>query len=416
LGIIYPKKDQSGADKCKSAGVDRRRFDLNTIPMSKIKILHVVGRMNRGGIETWLMHILRALNPENYCMDFLVHTRELCAYDDEIRQLGSHIIPCSISPWSPLYFRRLKQIFKEYGPYEIVHSHLHHFSGYILKIAHQSGVAERIAHSHNDTRFTQTNAGLVRRLYLAGMKRLIRRHATTGLAVSRDAAEDLFGLNWTKDPRWMVLSCGIDLTPFHDKADKNILRKELAIPPDAFVIGHVGRFSEQKNHEFIVEIIDEVIKRDPDVRFILIGEGSLRRPIQRMVSLKGLTDRVIFSGARSDIPRIMLKVMDLFLFPSLYEGLGIVGIEAQAAGLPLVLSDTIPGEIEVIKPLVHRLSLSQPAADWAKAILNIRNKKADIPQSDAVALIENSQFNISTAAFELKKVYNRRQHGQYCND
>lgn len=370
-----------------------------------IRVLHVVGGMNRGGIETWLMHILRYIDRERFCMDFLVHTIQPCAYDDEIRALGSQIIPClhHKQPWS--YARNFKRSLREHGPYDVVHSHVHHYSGYVLRLAQQTGLPVRIAHSHSDTSPRQAQAGLLRRGYLTLMKRWITHYATVGLAVSRQAAMALFGPAWEADPRWQILHYGIDLTPFQGHVDSVAVRAELNIPAEAFVIGHVGRFVEVKNHTFLVDISAEVAKREPQMHLLLVGDGPLRPAIEQKVAQAGLADRVVFAGLWSDVPRLMRGAMDVFVLPSFYEGLPLVGIEAQAAGLPVILSDAITEEVDKVKPLVRRLSLSQPASGWAEAVLAARDAAPTMTQPDALAVMEKSPLNIQTSAKLLEEVY-----------
>lgn len=376
-----------------------------TAAQHSIRILHVVGGMNRGGIETWLMHILRHIDRDRFRMEFLVHTTQPCAYDKEIRALGGKIIPC-LDPSQPrLYARNFKRILREYGPYDIIHSHVHHFSGYVLRLAQQAGVPVRIAHSHNDTSSIQAKAGLYRRLYFVLTKWWIARYATLGLGASRKAVADLFGPVGETDPRWRVLYCGIDLTPFRDFINPVSVRTELGIPADAFVIGHVGRFCEQKNHVFLVDIAAEVAKREPRMRLLLVGDSSLRPDIEQKVAQLGLTDRVIFAGGRSDVPRLMLGAMDVFLLPSLYEGLGLVLLEAQAARLPCIFSDVVPEEADVVKPLVQRLSLSQPASAWAEAVLAAPGAASTITQAEALAGVEKRSFNIETSVKALTQLY-----------
>ncbi|PSB08400.1 glycosyltransferase [filamentous cyanobacterium Phorm 46] len=374
------------------------------------RILHVVGGMNRGGIETWLMHVLRHIDRDRFQMDFLVHTTEPCPYDDEARSLGSKIIPCldRSKPW--LYARNFKRILREYGPYDIVHSHVHHFSGYVIWLAKQAGVAVRIAHSHNDTSSAESKAGLYRRLYLTLMEWWIARYATLGFGCSCKAAADLFQSFWEKDRRWQILYYGIDLTPFREPVDAIAIRAELGIPPDAFVIGHVGRFAAQKNHLFLLEIAAEVAKREPKMRMLLLGEGSLRPEIEQKVSELELGDHIIFAGNRSDVPRLMLGAMDAFILPSLHEGLPVVGIEAQAADLPFILSDMITYEVDIVKPLVQRISLLQPASVWADAVLSSRNAASNIVQADSLAILENSPFNITFSVHKITKIYT----DEYC--
>lgn len=370
-----------------------------------IRILHVVGGMNRGGIETWLMHVLRHIDRDQFKMDFLVHTTDPCPYDREVRTLGSQIIPC-LDPSQPLtYAANFKAILREYGPYDIVHSHVHLFNGYVLRLAKQLGVPIRIAHSHNDTSLVEAKAKWHRRLYVALSKRWIDRYANLGLGCSQLAVVDLFGLNWKSDPRWRVLYYGIDFKPMSDRIDAAAIRTQLGIPADAFVIGHVGRFVLQKNHKFLLEIAAEIAKREPTMRLLLIGEGILRPDIEQKVLEMNLRDRVIFGGVRSDVPHLMRGAMDVFLLPSLHEGLPVVGIEAQAAGLPFILSDTITEEVARVKPLIQRISLSQPPSDWAEAILALRKSASVLSPSEALMLLENSHFNIQISVKELSKIY-----------
>jgi glycosyltransferase involved in cell wall biosynthesis len=369
-----------------------------------IRILHIVGGMVRGGIETWLMHVLRHINRDRFQMDFLVQTDRPCAYDQEILNLGSKIIPCPYAsqPWS--YAREFKRVLRENGPYDIVHSHVHHFSGYVLWLAKQAGVPVRIAHSHNDTSSIEIKARWPRYLYLSLMQWWINRYSTVGLGCSRDAVADLFGETWENDARYQVLYYGIDLSPFYN-TDSDCVRDELGIPKDAFVIGHVGRFVEQKNHEFLMEISAEVAKQDPKMHLLLIGEGVLRPEIEQKALQLELGDRVIFAGVQSDIPRLMLGAMNIFLFPSLHEGLGLVLVEAQAAGLPCIFSNVVPKEADIVRPLIKRMSLSHSASEWAKILLAQRDKASAISRSDALSLVQASPFNIETSVRHLERIY-----------
>ncbi|BAY07119.1 glycosyltransferase family 1 protein [Calothrix sp. NIES-2098] len=371
----------------------------------KKRILHVVGGMNRGGIETWLMQVLHHIDRDRFQMDFLVHTAQPCAYDDEIRALNSQIIPCphTSRPWT--YALNFQRILRDYGPYDIVHSHVHLFSGYVMRLAWQAGVPIRIAHCHTDTSAIETKGGLNRRLYYSWMKSWINRYATLGLGINPKAVAALFGSTNETDPRWGVIGYCIDPTPFRDEVDKLTVRAELGIPADVFVVGHIGRFVEVKNHTFILDVAAELAQREPKMRLLLVGDGSLRPEMEQKAQQLGLSDRVIFAGVRSDIPRLMLGAMDIFLFPSLFEGLGNVRLEAQAAGLRSVISNVVPEEGDVIQPLVQRLSLNEPAAKWAEVILAWRNTAPAISQSDALAIMANSKFSIETCVKDLEKIY-----------
>ena len=335
-----------------------------------------------------------------------VQTIHSDVYDDEIRALGSKIILCPSyrRPWS--YARNLKRILGEHGPYDIVHSHAPEYSGYVLYLAQRAGVPIRIAHSRIADSPFLAKSGLLRRGYETLMKRWIARYATAGLASSRRAAATMFGPVWGAAPRyWQILYPATDLTPLRALVDPAAVRAELDIPPDAFVVGHIGRFTEQKNHTFIVDIAAKVAKREPRMHLLLVGDGPLRPAIEQKVAQVGLADRVVLAGLRLDVPRLMLGAMDVFLFPSLFEGLGLVLIEAQAAGLYCVFSDVIPEEASLVKPLVRRLSLLQPPSVWAEEILAARNAEPGISQPEALKIAEQSPFDIRTAVKDLEEFY-----------
>jgi glycosyltransferase involved in cell wall biosynthesis len=361
--------------------------------------------MNRGGVETWLMHILRTIDRERFKIDFVVDTEQPCAYDDEIRALGSNIIPCvhPKRPWS--YTARFMRILRERGPYQIVHSHEHHYSGYILWLAQRAGVPVRIAHSHLDTSQLDARAKGLRLAYLRLMRHLIARHATLGLGVSSQAAAALFGPRWETDRRWKLLWFGIDLSAFEAPVDRNATRAELGIPAGAFVIGHAGRFAGQKNHAFLLDIAAEVARRQPNMRLLLLGEGPLRPAVEQQAMRLGLQHQVVFAGARPDVPKIMRGAMDLAVFPSLYEGLPLVGLELQAAGIPALLSDVITTEMDVVPSLVHRMSLAEPAARWADEALAMRRAGPLIAQTRALSMMRASRFSIEHAVKALSEIY-----------
>jgi glycosyltransferase involved in cell wall biosynthesis len=375
-----------------------------------IRILQIVGGMHRGGIETWLMHVLRNIDRDLFQIDFMVHTLESCEYDDEIRSLGCQIFASPYPPhpnrhlWSyPAFFR---QILQEYGSYDVVHSHSGYVNGNTLRIAQQAGVAVRIAHAHNDLSHLKPKQPWKRQLYWDLLKWWINRYATLGLACSRRAAADMFGSRWQSDRRWQILYCGLDLTSFKEQVDSAQVRAELGIPHDAFTIGHIGRFESAKNHNFLLEIAAEIAQQEPKMRLLLVGKGSLRPEIESRVAQLGLTDKVIFAGVRSDVPRLMLGAMDVFLLPSFNEGLPLVLIEAQAAGLPCIFSGVITEEVNVVKPLINQLSLSQSASEWAEVTLAQKKTNLPIKQSQALSILQNdSPFGIYKCTKNLTDIY-----------
>jgi glycosyltransferase involved in cell wall biosynthesis len=373
-----------------------------------VRILHIVGGMDRGGVETWLMHVLRHVDRTRFAMDFLVHREEPCAYDEEIRGTGSRILVCPRPRRLWAYARNFTRILRDCGPYEVVHSHVHHFSGYTLRLAERAGVPVRIAQSHNDTAGVEAECGLLRRLYLRWMRRLIVRHSTVRIGVSRRAAAALFGDSWRDDAGCRLLYYGIDFAPFRQHVDVVAIRRDLGIPGDALVLGHVGRFFEQKNHAFLVDVFAEVAKQEPRARLLLVGEGPLRPDIERKIASRGLTEKVILTGARPDVPRLMLGAMDVFVFPSRWEGLGLVHVEAQAAGLPCVISDVLPEEADVVASLVRRVGVAESAATWAAAVL--KNRSGRTAPRHAIAMLESGRFDIRKAVKELETVYLQGSH------
>ncbi len=370
-----------------------------------LRILHVLGMMERGGAETWLMHILRSIDRTRYHMDFLVHVPEPQDYDDEIRALGSSVIVVPYTHHPPTYAREFNRVLREHGPYDVVHSHVHRFSGYVLMLAKYAGVPVRIAHSHLDDSESEAKAGLVRRCYLWLMRRWLKGSTTVGLAASEQAAVDLFGPQWQEDPRYRILFCGVDLSPFGESVCRDAVRAEFGIPADAFVVGHVGRFTDQKNHAFLLEVAAAILAQEPETYFLLVGEGALRPAIQQWAAAIGIADRLIFTGSRADVPRLMRGAMDAFVFPSKYEGLGLVLVEAQAAGLPCFFSDVVPYEADIVPELVNRLLLTSPAWIWAAVILTVCDREPEVTQREALAIAEATPFNVRTSWDELERIY-----------
>lgn len=368
-----------------------------------IRILHVVGGMDTGGIETWLMHVLRRLDRNRYQFDFLTHTDKPCFYDDEIRSLGGRIISCphTSSPWT--YARKFLGILKEHGSYDVVHSHVHHFSGFPMMLAKLAGVPARIAHSHNDTSLMERRAGVRRKFYLQAALQLIQRYSTAGLGCSAEAAANLFGTDWKRDPRWQVLYCGINLDPFKGSFDRPQIRRELGIPAEAFVIGHVGRFSAQKNHHFLLDVFSAISRRENNAYLLLVGNGELREELVEKTKGLGLMDKVIFAGVRPDVARVMSGAMDVFVFPSHHEGLSLVLVEAQAAGLPTVISDTLTDETIIMRPLIRKLSLKDDISVWAETALLCRSFRHQAGES--LQCVSDSKFNIIHGVEELTRVY-----------
>jgi glycosyltransferase involved in cell wall biosynthesis len=367
------------------------------------RILHVVPSLERGGIELWLLQVLQAIDRDRYRMDFLVLNASPGVLEPELRRLGSRVVTSSQprKPWR--LWSDFAKLCRQYGPYDVVHSHVHHFSGLIMRMAARHGVSIRIVHSHNDTRAAEAGASWRRQLYLLMMKRWIRRYGTHRVAASRIAAEDLFGPHWAADPRCKILLYGLDFTVFADQDRRAETRQALGMPENALMIGHVGRFHRRKNHEFVLDIAAEVFARDERARLLLVGDGELMPAIKNKARQLGIADRVRFTGARADVP-VLMQAMDVFLFPSHHEGLGLVLLEAQATGLPCVLAEGIPEEVDVVPSLIHRLPLTEPATAWANAVLQAIDAPHEAPER-ALQMVCQSDFGLEQSVANVLRIY-----------
>jgi glycosyltransferase involved in cell wall biosynthesis len=373
-----------------------------------IRILQVNDPFEWGGVALWLIRLLPHLRAQGIEVDLLASSVD-AAHEKSIRQAGCRLFlgpkPRAIFSYS----QNLRRVLRNHGPYDVIHSHFPQHTGLILREASRAGVPVRIAHSHSDLRQTMHMLGLLSRTYMSFGRMLIPRYATCGLADSRNAAASLFGEAWAKDSRWRVIPLGIDLTAFDSSCCVHDTRSSLRISPDAFVIGHVGRLSIEKNHAFILEIAAEVIRTDPKAQFLMIGDGPLREPLERRIRQLNLMENVHLLGSRADIP-CLLRALDVFLFPSLCEGFGLALVEAQAAGLPCIAATTIPREADVVPGFVQRLSLTDSAAVWAEALLACRHTPPTAEAKyAALQVVQRSSCTIENSALWLGSLYQRSQ-------
>ncbi len=370
--------------------------------MSALRALHVVAHLDRGGIENWLVQLARRVDPARVQMEFLVQTDRPGEHEEALRQLDIRVLRCP-TPRRPLrYARALLRLLQADGPYDIVHSHLFTWSGLVLRIAARAGVPCRLAHSHTVAPAGNGVPPLLWPAYAVLMRRWIRRYATFGLAASLPASEALFGPAHSNGLRREVLHCGIDLDPFARRADRASVRRRLGIAEPAIVVGHVGRFVASKNHAFLLEIARDLLLREPSAVLLLVGDGPLRAAVEARA--RTLSDRIVFAGSIGDVPAV-LRAMDVFVFPSRFEGLGLAAVEAQAAGLPALVADHLPRDLEVVAPLVRRVSLDEPPAAWADAALRCARGPRPIEAQEALRLVAASPFNITRIAETLSRLY-----------
>lgn len=303
-----------------------------------LRVAQVMGYMNGGGVEQMVMNYYRRVDKTRIQFDLIVCEGSTMPPIREIRENGGRIF--MVPPYINLaaYYKTLLVLFRREG-WSIVHSHMNALSLIPLGAAANAGIPVRIAHSHNTAGREEHLKNMVKGL----LKTQANRYPTHRLACSQAAGEWLFG----KDACFDVVPNAVDLERFmSSRLFRQKAREEFGIGQSEFVVGHVGRFMPQKNHNFLLEIFSCLVKSRPMSRLLLVGEGELKEKTRVEADRLGIGDKVLFLGQRKDVERVY-GACDAFCLPSLYEGLGIVAIEAQAASLPCLLSDTVPSEVDV---------------------------------------------------------------------
>ncbi len=369
-----------------------------------LRILHVLGEFGHGGVESWLMNIFRAIDRDAFKFDFLVDSPEVTAFNSELSALGARILSCAPAHRRPLKYRRqFTDILRREGPFDVVHSHVNFMSGFPLRLAAKCGVAKRIAHSHNDTRREQAAESLPRKCVTKLMTRWINRYATDGLAISEMAALSQFGPHWQDDPRWKILHYGFDFSQYANLPNRMQARCRLGLPGDKIIIGQVGRLVEQKNYPFSISVVKELVRLGMNVHFLIVGSGHLEQAIRAQLIESGIADRTTMAGDQHEVAPFY-GAMDCMLFPSLHEGLGIVALEAQAAGVPIVASEFVPPEADVIQELVSHVPLAAGVAGWAEGVRHQLAKPILLP-SDAAGEMARSEYAIQRSVRNLCATY-----------
>ncbi len=335
-----------------------------------LRILHVIGIMNRGGAETMIMNLYRNIDRSKIQFDFVENSCDNAAYDREIESLGGKIFRCphyngknhfQYKKWWNSFFQTHS------GEYQIIHGHIGSTAAIYLKIAKRYGLYT-IAHSHS----SGTDRSLKSLLYQV-MSRPTRSIADWFFACSDTAGRDRYGASVVSGDRYKVLNNAVDTKIFQfNPVTRAQTRAHLAIDQYT-VLGHIGRFTGEKNHAFVLKIFKEILLLDPNCRLLLIGDGPLKRKMQGLAEELGVAENVLFLGIRSDVNRLV-QAMDLLIFPSIYEGLPVTLVEAQTSGLPCVISDHIPKECILTHDLVTIMSLESSAFDWAKHCLSRTNE------------------------------------------
>lgn len=355
-----------------------------------IRVLHVVTHMNRGGLETMIMNYYRNIDKKKIQFDFLVHRQEKADFDAEILAMGGKIYRISkLNPFGNRYHRELDTFFEEHSEYQIIHVHQDCLSSIVLKVAKKHGVKVRIAHSHSSSQDKDVKYP-IKLIY----RHFIPKYATHLMACSQMAGKWMFC-----GEKFEVLNNAIDAKKYvFDEEKRKQVRNKLKIQESELLIGHIGRFCYPKNHSFLVDVFEKVSGKI-DSKLILIGDGPLREEIEEKVQKLGLTEKVIFTGVRSDIPDL-LQAMDIFVFPSYYEGLPVTLIEAQAAGVPCLISDGVPIECKKTDLVCQKALLKTPK-EWGEEILEM----IEIQRRDTYKEIVTAGYDIKENAKYLNKIY-----------
>lgn len=361
-----------------------------------IRVAQIIGKWLGGGVESVVMNYYRNIDRSEIQFDFICDEDSTNIPYDEIESLGGKVI--LIPPYQKVikYHKELKRVLKE-GNYKIVHSHINTLSVFSLFAAKCAGVPVRIAHSHSTTNKKEKNKNLMKQL----LRPFSKVFATDYMCCSELAGRWLFGDKEYDKGNVYLLNNAIDLDKFkYDEVVRREKRKELNIDDDTLVIGHVGRFVEQKNHRFLIDIFNEVHKQNEKSILLLVGQGPLMEEIKEKVKSLGIEDSVKFLGQRNDVSELY-QAFDVFCLPSLYEGLPVVGVEAQATGLLCLFSDDMTKEIKVLESTSF-LSLEQSAKEWAEILLkSIEN----FERKDTTIEFFNNGFDIKMEVKKLIKIY-----------
>jgi glycosyltransferase involved in cell wall biosynthesis len=358
------------------------------------RVLHVFNAMNVGGAETMILNLYRAMDREKIQFDFLVHADEIGYYEKEIIALGGRIfrLPYPRIKYLKSYQKQLFELFSQ-NHFCAVHSHAHYFSGFILEVAKKVSIPIRVAHSH--TTSDGKNTSISRQIYRSYMKWNLRKNATHRFGCSTTAGESLFG----KREETIVLPNSFNLQEYEQVSKRNVSK-----PVDSLVVGHVGRFDTVKNHSFFLETFYHFQKKYPNASAVLVGDGPDIDKIQSLIHYYQLQDSVKLLGIRSDIPEILSK-LDIFLFPSIYEGLGNVVIEAQAAGVPCLVSNTVPKEVDLSMNLVTFKNLNESAEAWAEELAIIMDIKERPSWDERKSNLKKFGYDVVKNAKYLEKIY-----------
>lgn len=368
------------------------------------RVLQIMGGLNRGGLETFVMNVYRSINRNEIQFDFLLTQMAGGDYAEEAKLLGANIytIPARNNGYKA-YSHALDAFFKEHHDYIAIHEHISSLTSITpAYYAKKYGIPVRILHAHSSSiqkslRFYWAHTMLH---YINKLK--VHCWATNYLGCSDKALDWMYKCTGIRSKAVMINN-GIDCQQYvYNENVRTEVRLELCLGSNDFIIGHVGRFIPLKNQAFLVDILESMRKIKADAKLLLVGDGETLEEVKNKVKLKGLDHAVIFTGIRADVSKLM-QAMDVFVMPSWFEGLPVTLVEAQAAGLPIVASDTISHDSDLTGGILFK-SIKDTSEDWAKCILEWECKCG---RSNNVALVKKAGFDSKTTVDTLMKIYNR---------
>ena len=360
-----------------------------------IRILQVMGGLNRGGAETMIMNFYKTIDRNEVQFDFITHDKDKMEYKDEIENMGGkvYLFP-KFKGYNIITYKNTWKNFLENHPeYKILHSHLRSYASIYFPIAKKYGL-KTIIHSHS----TSNGKGfksIVKHL----LQKPLAKQADYLFACSKEAGEWLYGSEKIKDDNYFILKNSIDTNKYrYNENVRKKYRKDLNLE-DKLVLGHVGRLSRPKNHIFLLKVFKKILEKNSNTVLVIVGDGDLKEEINKNIKDLNLEDKVYMLGSRDDIECI-LQAMDVFLFPSLWEGLPVAVVEAEASGLACILSDNITDEVKLLENLKY-LPIDQGEDIWVDTVLNMDKTRI----KDGPEIVSSKGFDIIETSKWLLKFY-----------
>lgn len=359
-----------------------------------IRVLHYIGSLEYGGSQAFVMNIYRKIDREQLQFDFITFPGETDGYHDEILSLGGRIYPCPRYRGTnhAAFVTWWKTFFREHKEYKVLHGHVRSVASIYIPIAKKAGLCT-IAHSHS----TSNGTGMAAKVKDI-MQFPVRFQADYLFACSDEAGKWMFGKSVTNRKNYSVICNAVDIQRFSYNEKVRLRNREKLQLDDSYVIGTVGRLTEPKNHKFLIDIFHEIYALHPKVVLLIIGDGGLKFELEKRVDELGLHESVIFAGDRSNVQDYYM-MMDVFAFPSLWEGLGIAAIEAQCSGLHCVVSDRVPRSVDIHAGLVDFVALDDKET-WKR---QLEKSQCDRKSQDEFA--KKAGYDILDTAYKMQEFY-----------